>query len=79
VLATYVGVAEFRLPIFDCKEEKEMPDADFANRHPAFVRFSTGEAAFGAEKTGLFSFVNARERVPPNTLFSHHLHRQLCP
>jgi hypothetical protein len=56
-----------------------MPDADFANRHPAFVRFSTGEAAFGAEKTGLFSFVNARERVPPNTLFSHHLHRQLCP
>jgi hypothetical protein len=47
VLATNVGVAEFRLPIFDCKEEKKNAGCrsyESASGLCAFLR--TGEAAF---------------------------------
>jgi hypothetical protein len=39
VLAINVGVAEFRLPIFDCKEEKKMPDVDLTIGIRPVLRF----------------------------------------
>jgi hypothetical protein len=38
VLATNVGVAEFRLPIFDCKEEKTNAECQSWDRASGIVR-----------------------------------------
>jgi hypothetical protein len=55
------GIAEFRLPNFDCKEEKKMPDVDPTNRHPTFVRFERSRALEAA----LFcSLIVPRQALP---------------
>jgi hypothetical protein len=78
VLATNVGVAEFRLPIFDCKEEKKMPDVDLTiGIRPVLRFFERAKAAFVCQERGAcFSFVSVQ--APPNMAFSH-LHRSLYP
>jgi hypothetical protein len=53
-----------------------MPDVDLTNRHPACVRFfRTGGAVFVRFESGPALLLNVPWQVPPNTLFSHYLHR----
>jgi len=63
------GIAEFRLPIFDCKEEKKNAGCrsyESASGIRALLR--TGEAAFVRyEKRPCFPFVSVPQQVPPNT------------
>jgi hypothetical protein len=74
-----IGVAEFRLPIFDCKEEKKNAGCRSYDRHPACVRFFERAKLRSLRTTRrLFSFVSVPQQAPPNTVFSH-LHRSLYP
>ena len=57
-------IAEFRLPIFDCKEEKTMPDVDPTNRHPACRVSSNGRSCVRVSRMGaLFSCPNRHRQI----------------
>jgi hypothetical protein len=57
-----------------------MPDVDLTDRRSSisFV-FGKGEAAFARVESGPALLLNVPWQVPPNTLFSHCLRRQLYP